>query len=183
VSGKHVEVTPALEDHLAKKVIKIKKFFDGILDVHAILSVEKRQHRAEINIQADGVYLHGDSTSDDMYRSIDVAVSRIQTQLLKYKKKLQNHRLRKTEAPVQARPPIGVMVNVISGEDVHYPEGEPQIIRSRQYTIKPMSLDEAAMQMDLSHQNVLVFLDERTDRVNVLYRRNDGDYELIVPEA
>jgi len=180
VSGKHVDVTPPMEEHIRKGTEKIKKFFDGILDVHAILSVEKRFHRAEINILADGVQLHGVATTDDLYKSIDVALSRIQTQILKHKEKIQNHRLRKK--PVAEKPGIGVKVDILSREDVEFGEKNPTIIRTRRYEMKPMSVDEAAMQMDLIQRDILVFLDEGSSRVNVLYRRQDGDYELFAPE-
>jgi putative sigma-54 modulation protein len=169
-----------MEEHLRKGTEKIKKFFDGILDVQAILSVEKRAHRVEISILADGVNLHGVATTEDLYKSIDVALSRIQTQILKHKEKIQNHRLKKVPDGVE-HPKFGVKVDVLSGEDINFGEKNPTIIRTRSYEMKPMSLDEAAMQMDLIQRTVLVFLDERSNQVNVLYRRDDGDYELFTP--
>jgi putative sigma-54 modulation protein len=178
VSGRHVEVTPALEEHVRKGVEKLAKFSDAILDVKAILSVEKRAHTAEINIQADGYYLNGESTTEDLYKSIDVAMSRIQTQILRHKEKIHNHRIRKGEAPQAS---LDVKVEILSGEDIEHGESHPRVIRSRNYEIKPMSVDEAAMQMDLLGRNVLVFINSENNRLNVLNRQHDGNYELIAP--
>jgi len=168
-----------MEEHIESGIKKIKKFFEGILDVQATLSVEKRVHRAEINIQADGIHLHGEATSNDLYKSIDVALSRIQTQILRHKEKLQNHRLRKKSNG----PTRDVQINVLSGEDISVGDRDPEIIRTRRYEMKPMFLDEAAMQMDLIHESILVFLDQQSNQVNVLCRRSDGNYDLIAPET
>lgn len=179
LSGRHVEITPALEDHVRKGIEKLTKFSDGILEVQAILSVEKLAHRAEINIGADGYSLHGESTTEDLYKSIDVAISRIQTQILRHKEKIRDHRLHKGEAPPAK---LGVQVDVLSGEDIEHGESHPRVIRSRNYAIKPMSVDEAAMQMDLIGQDVLVFINSENNHLNVLSRRKDGNYELIAPD-
>ena len=181
VTGKHVDVTPPMEDQIQKGAAKVKKFFDGILDVQATLTVEKRFQRAEINILADGVHLTGDASTDDLYKSIDVAFSRIQTQLLKYKQKLQDHRSRRSENPTDVRS-LGVKVDVLSGPDLEYGRKNPEIIVSRNYEIKPMSVEEAAMQMDLIEKEVLVFVNDENNRLNVLWRRRDGNYELIDPD-
>jgi putative sigma-54 modulation protein len=180
VSGRHVEITPALEDHVKKGVEKLLKLTDGLIEVDAILSVEKRSHRAELNIQADGYYLHGESTTEDLYKSIDVAISRIHTQVLRHKEKMQNHRLRRKEET--ATKSLDLQVNVLSGEDIELGEKNPRVVRSRNYAVKPMSVDEAAMQMDLMHRDVLVFLNSDNRRLNVLCRRTDGNYDLIAPD-
>lgn len=179
VSGRHVEITPPLEEHVNKGLGKLTRFTETIMDVEAILSVEKRSHRAEINIHADGFHHHGDATSNDLYKSIDVALSRIQTQIVRHKAKLNDHRLRKKEEPIKS---LGMQVDVLSGEDIEMGETNPQIIRSRNFAVKPMSIDEAAMQMDLLAQNVLVFINSESRKLNVLSRRTDGNYDLIAPE-
>lgn len=179
VSGRHVEVTPAIEEVVRKGLEKLTKFSDSIIDVHAILSVEKLAHRAEINIQADGYHIHGESTTEDLYKSIDVAISRIQTQILRHKEKIRDHRVRKGDTPPSN---LGVQFEVLSGEDIEHGKPQPRVINSRDYAIKPMSVDEAAMQMDLIGQDVLVFINSDTNRLNVLSRRKDGNYNLIAPQ-
>lgn len=169
-----------MEEQIQKGATKVKKFFDGILDVQATLTVEKRFQRAEINILADGVHLTGDASTEDLYKSIDVAFSRIQTQLLRYKQKLKNHRTRRASNPTNL-PGLGVKVDVLRGQDLEFGGNNPEIIVSRNYEIKPMSVEEAAMQMDLIEKEVLVFVNDETSRLNVLWRRRDGNYELIDP--
>ncbi|MCA9410377.1 MAG: ribosome-associated translation inhibitor RaiA [Candidatus Omnitrophica bacterium] len=177
VTGKQVEVTPALEDHIREGLEKLTKIFDGNMDAEAVLSVEKRRHTAEINLRAEGYHLHSESNSDDMYKSIDICISRIQTQLYRHKEKMRTKRRKGSENA----PGLGVKVDLLRGEDLEFGTEEPHIVRTRNYEVKPMSVDEAAMQMDLLHQDVLVFINDASNKLNVLYRRRDGNYDLIAP--
>lgn len=179
VTGRHIEITPEIEDHARTGVGKLKRFFDGIIDAQIILSTEKRSKRAEISILADGIHLHGESTTGDLYKSMDTALARIQTQVTKYKEKLKNHRLRrKDQSPPKG---LGLQVDTLHREEVELGESQPQIIRTRNYDLKPMSIDEAVMQMDLIHRDVLVFMNSDTTKLNVICRHKDGNYELIAP--
>ena len=177
VTGKQIEVTPALEDHIREGLEKLTKIFDGNIQAEAVLIVEKRRHTAEINLLAEGYHLHSESSSDDMYKSIDVCISRIQTQLYRHKEKIRAKRRKASENP----PLLGVKVDRLLGEDVEYGAERPHIVRTRNYEVKPMSVDEAAMQMDLLNQDVLVFINDESNRLNVLWRRQDGNYDLIAP--
>lgn len=177
VTGKQLEVTPAMEDHIREGLEKITKFFDGNIVAEAVLNVEKRIHSAEINLLAEGLHLNGECSSEDLYRSIDVAISRIQTQLLRHKEKIRGRRRKVNDAA----PSMGIKIDILRGEDVEYGTAEPRIVRTRNYEVKPMSVDEAAMQMDLLHQEVLVFVNDASNKLNVLCRRRDGNYDLIAP--
>lgn len=177
VTGKQVEVTPAIEDHLRQGLEKITKFFDGRIDAEAVLTVEKRAQWVEINLTAEGLHLHGECTSEDLYKSIDVAISRIQTQLLRHKDRIRTRRRK----AVEGTPGMDVKVDVLRREDVELGAEEHHVVRTRNYEVKPMSVDEAAMQMDLMHQDVLVFINDASNKLNVLCRRRDGNYDLIAP--
>jgi putative sigma-54 modulation protein len=125
--------------------------------------------------------MHGEEATGDMYTSIDKVVDKIERQLRRYKSRiLTTHRVSK-ESPPESY--LQYRVDVIRGEDVDESAESPQIIKSRQFSVKPMSLDEAVMQMDLMNQEFLVYRDSRSERVNVLYRRSDGNYGLIEPEV
>ena len=177
VTGKHVEVTQAMKDHIREGLQKITKFFDGNIQAEAVLTVEKRVRTAEIDLTAEGLHLHGACSSEDLYKSIDVAIARIQTQLLKHKEKIRSRRRKAAENTA----PLGIQVDILRGEDIEYGSDKPSIVRTRNYEVKPMSLDEAAMQMDLLQQDVMVFVNDESNKLNVLCRRRDGNYDLMIP--
>ncbi len=177
VTGKQIEVTRAIENHIREGLEKINKFFDGSIQANAVLTVEKRLQSVEVDLNAEGLHLHGASSSEDLYKSIDVAISRIQTQLLRHKEKIRSRRRKVAENTI----PLGIKVDILRGEDVDYGTEEPHIVRTRNYEVKPMSVDEAAMQMDLLHQDVMVFINDASNKLNVLCRRRDGNYDLVAP--
>jgi putative sigma-54 modulation protein len=170
VNGKNVEVTEALREYADKKVSKIAKFFEkSPRGAQVTLSTERGKHIVDITIQVDGLLLRGEEKTNDMYASIDGAVDKIESQVHKYKTKI-NRRFREENK---------VIVNsVIAQEEV----GEPVIKRSKRVAIKPMSVEEAIMQMDLLAHDFYVFTNGDTDQVNVVYKRKDGHYGLIEPE-
>ncbi|MBU2590933.1 MAG: ribosome-associated translation inhibitor RaiA [Nitrospinota bacterium] len=94
ITGRHVEVTEAIKQHAEDKVKRIKKYMHDVIDVHIILSVEKFRHKAEITVQGDGLTLHGEDVTDDMYASIDSVTSKVETQARKHKEKLKTARVK-----------------------------------------------------------------------------------------
>ena len=146
VKGKNVEVTPALENHVRSKVQKVERMFANhpTASVEAVLRTGKEGHVAEITFQVGGYMLRGESTTDDMYTSINRAMERIEGQLRKFKTKL-NRKLREEKyrvgaewserpEPALADDPAGVA---------------PEIVRTKRFILKPMSADEFVMQMEL----------------------------------
>jgi len=183
ITGRNVEVTDPLKSHVEKKLTHIKKYFDGILDAHVVLNVEKHRHFAEITIHANGITMHGEESTGDMYTSVDKVIDKIERQLRRYKSKLVSHRRRTREGvPAEPEAPLQWRVDVLEAESVESAAASPRIVKTQRFAVKPMSVDEAVMQMDLLHQDFLVYRDSRTNRVSVLYRRNDGDYGLIEPD-
>jgi putative sigma-54 modulation protein len=183
IAGKHVEITDALRTHVTKRMQHIKKYFESIIHVHVVLGVEHHRHMAEVTISANGITMHGEESTDDMYSSIDKVVDKIERQLRRYKDKIiSNHRVPRHGArePLE---PLQMRVDVLHGSDVESSVDTPRVIKSNRFSIKPMSVDEAVMQMDLLHQEFLVYRDSRSNRVNVLYRRADGNYGLIDPDV
>jgi putative sigma-54 modulation protein len=174
VKGKNIEVTDALRDYAEKKVAKIVKFFEkSPLGAQVTLSTERGKHIVDITVQVNGLLLRGEAKTQDMYASIDDAIEKIERQVHKYKTKL-NRKFQKENQVVLApsfTPPAAPKE-----------EFEPQIKRTKRFAIKPMSVEEAVMQMDLLDHDFYVFSNSETDEVNVVYRRKDGNYGLIEPE-
>ena len=175
VTGRHVDITEAMKHYAQQKLDKAIRNIPKVISVHIIMDIERFHHVAEIVILAGhNITISAKESSDDMYSSIDKVVDKIDRQVKKYKEKLTHHRPRSNKG-------ISVTENVLSSERVEELEHEPRVIRTESFEIKPMDVDEAAMQMELSSNAFKVFLNARTDRVNVIYRRNDGDYGLIEP--
>jgi ribosomal subunit interface protein len=173
VNGKNVEVTEALREYADKKVSKVAKFFEkSPRGAQVTLSTERGKHIVDITIQVDGLLLRGEEKTGDMYASIDGAIEKIERQVHKYKTKI-NRRFRDENK---------VVITPGNTSPVQEEAGEPQIKRTKRFAMKPMSVEEAIMQMDLLAHDFYVFTNGETDQVNVVYKRKDGNYGLIEPE-
>ena len=96
LTGRHIEITPALRDYLTNKVTRIERHFDNVTDIHCILTVDKLQHKAEAKINVSGNTLYAESIEDDMYAAIDGRIDKLDRQLKKYKEKLSDHHARES---------------------------------------------------------------------------------------
>ncbi|UOD34006.1 ribosome-associated translation inhibitor RaiA [Deferribacteraceae bacterium V6Fe1] len=172
ITVKNVELTDAIRSYVEKKVSKVKKYFDQVVDVHVVLDVQKNVHMAEILVNAKGVFLKGIEKSEDLYASIDLAIDKIERQLVKYKEKLKSKKLidKKFEAPLK--------LDVYESESF---DDKPVSIITKEIPVKPMDIEEAVMQMDLLNKNFFVFRNAKNSEVNVVYRRDDGNIGLIQP--
>jgi putative sigma-54 modulation protein len=170
VNGKNIEITEALREYAEKKVSKVGKFFEkSPRGAQVTLSTERGKHIVDITIQVNGLLLRGEDKTNDMYASIDGAVEKIERQVQKYKTKI-NRRFREDNKVV--------IMPSISQEEA----AEPQVKRTKRFAMKPMSVEEAIMQMDLLSHDFYVFTNDETEQVNVVYKRKDGNYGLIEPE-
>jgi len=177
IKGKNIEVTKALRDYAEKKVSKIQRFFEGdMIDAQVTMGIEKGLHIVEVTMQINGLLLRGEEKTGDMYASVDGAVDKIERQIRKYKTRI-NRRLRQigTHLVEAAFTPEGPE----AAEEV---EEEARIVRTKRFAMKPMSVQEAVMQMELLGHDFYVFSNAETEEVNVVYRRKDGNYGLIEPE-
>ncbi|ADL08343.1 ribosome hibernation-promoting factor, HPF/YfiA family [Thermosediminibacter oceani] len=174
VSGKNFEVTPALREYAEKKIGKLGRHFNHLnndnLEAQVTLHVEKDRHIVEVTIPVNDIILRGEEETQDMYSSIDLVVDKLNRQIEKYKTKLTKA-LRKNSNKNDA---------VVESEIPE--ENEPRIVKVKRFAVKPMSVDEAVLQMDLLGHDFFVFVNAETDEINVVYKRKDGDYGLIVPE-
>jgi putative sigma-54 modulation protein len=176
VTFRHMEVSEPLRAYFEEKLARVKKYIEEPIDAQAVLSVEKKiRHSAEVTLNAKGIAIKGSEQTNDMYAAIDAVVDKIERQLRRYKEKIKRHK------PLSGRE-RQVEKTVYAAESIDEGEGEPIIIQSRSFFVKPMSVEEAVMQMDLLNKNFLVFSDANSEEINVVYRRKDGNYGLIVPQ-
>ncbi|MCL2761003.1 MAG: ribosome-associated translation inhibitor RaiA [Desulfuromonadales bacterium] len=171
---RHIDPSDALKSYVEEKLERVKKYVDEPITAQAYLTVEKIRHIAEITIGAKGVTIKASEASNDMYASIDVVIDKIERQLRRYKERIKAHN------PAEVLKSRKGKKTVVQAESLEQ-QKEPVIIRSEPIIIKPMSVDEAVMQMDLMHKDFFVFTDAASEEINVIYRRKDGNYGLIEP--
>lgn len=168
-TGKNIEITEALKDVVSKKVSKLEKYFKQDVEAHSVLSVQKEIQKFELTIPFKGGILRAEEESDDMYKSVDLVLDKIERQIRKQKTKLQ----RKLQGES--------LVFSFIEEDKTLKE-ESKIVRTKKFAMKPMSSEEAILQMELLGHSFFVYMDGETSDVNVVYKRKDGNYGLIEPD-
>ena len=169
--GKNIEVTPALKEHAEKKIGRLGRIMD-IDKVTVTLIAEGNREKAEVSMMIKGYLLRGEDSGQDVFAAIDTVVDKLEKQLVKYKEKLQ--RKTKTDKGKIAEAAV---------EEVAYAEPDDEVVRTKRFQVKPMTVDEAIMQMNMIGHSFFVFSNsENEEEINVVYVRNDGKYGLIVPE-
>ncbi len=177
IKGKHIDVTDSIEDYIKKKMKKLEKYYDQIMDATATVSIEKNRQIFEVTLQARRAIIRAEEESDNMYTSIDRVVEKLERQIIKYKEKLysktsgEHNRIREMVNPEDETSKS----DALDDDDV-------RIVKTKRFVIKPMSPEEASLQMELLGHNFYVFNNEGTDQFNVIYKRKDGNYGLIEPE-
>jgi len=96
LTGHHVEITPALRTYVTSKLARLERHFEQLIDIHCILTVEKLRHRAEANVNLKGATLFADATEDDMYKSIDMMIDKLDRQVKRHKGKLTDRHTTET---------------------------------------------------------------------------------------
>jgi len=175
VTGRHLDVTPAIKEYAASKVEHIGMDFPRILSAHFIVEVDKFRHIAElILVCSSHITIEAREVSEDLYASIDRVVDKVARQMRKYKTKIQNHRPRSYDTRH--------LDEHVLTHDLHEDEGRHHVVRTEKFPVKPMSVEEAVLQLELaSSRQFLVFINADDQKVNVIYRRKNGDFGLILP--
>ncbi|MDQ3865914.1 MAG: ribosome-associated translation inhibitor RaiA [Actinomycetota bacterium] len=174
VKGKNVELSPALKDYAQKKLGKLERHLNDSARVELELAAERNpsigsSQIAEATVWTKGPVLRARESSHDMKASIDLLADKLERQA---------HRLRDKRRRAHTRhhePATGVSTPGDAGGRV--------IVKTKQFSVKPMSAEEAVLQLELIGHDFFVFQNAETNDVNVLYRRRDGDYGLIEPQV
>jgi len=169
VTFRNMDPSETLKAYSSEKCLRLSKYVSKPTDIHVVLAKQKYRSRAEIKITHGGVVMKGAENGEDMYSSIDLALDKVERQLRKLKDKRREHR---SSQSVTVR--HGIVSHELAGDE----EGA-RIVNSEEFSAKPMSIDEAVMQMDVANNDFLVFINSSTQEVNVIYKRRDGDVGLI----
>jgi len=187
IEGKNIKLTGALKDYINDKFSRLRKHYEHILKEHDIrvkLSTAKNpritnNNITEVTIFLDGKIIRSEHASEDMYASIDLVSDKLERQLHKYKDKVyrsQQHKERPSPNPEMT----GILLESNNNKNSKH-SYEGKIIKSKKFRLHPLTPEEATVQLDLISHDFYVFISSKTNQINIIYRRKDGDYGLIEP--
>lgn len=178
ITGRQVEVTPALRKYTEGKLKKLEKLLGAPVDAHAVLVIEKHRHRAEIQVRSRSAVLSGDGETEDLYATIGIVAEKLERQALRHKEK--NHGRKKRAG--RKEPGVAERRPAAESRAESEERRSPRIVRSERHRLKPFSPEDAALELEATGEDILVYRDASTYRVNVVYRRGDGSFGLVDPE-
>ncbi len=178
VKGRNINVTEPLREYAVEKVTKVTRYFDRIIKTEIVMSVEKNpkiqeNQVVEVTIHSSWPLIRAKESSNDMYQAIDLVTDKLE------------RRIKQMKAKVIDRAQHGgnhLKVPVAPPQEAEEEE-EFSIVRSKSFMLKPMTPEEATLQMDLLGHSFYVFINADTGDTNVVYKRRDGNYGLIEPEG
>ena len=171
VKGRNLEITPAIRAYAEEKLSRLTRYLENIVSMHVVLSVNKHRQITEVTLRVRDLTIRAEDESDDLYSSIDLVAEKLERQILRYKERIMAHAARGGNRGGRA------VALAPTGEE------EPKVVKTKRFAVKPATVDEAILQMNLLGHNFYVFRNAATEEVNVIYRRRDGHYGLIEPES
>lgn len=176
VRGKNLEVTDSVRDYVTRKLAKLERFFHNILDAVVHFYLERGLIKVEVTMSASGIVIRGESSGPDWRTAFDAVIDKLERQIKRHKEKLKKKgALRKEEVESME---TGEFALVESGKEASEP-GPGEIVKTKEFVLRPMSLEDAILQMEFLGHNFFVFKDLDEERVKVVYKRKDGNYGLI----
>ena len=184
VQGRNIDITDAIHQYVQEKIAKATSHFSHLAsEVDINLSVERNprissSHSAEVTLYANGKVIRAQESSENMYASIDRVADKLARQLRKFKERNGTDRTKhrpKTSVAVTRQAPV-TPPNVD-----REPELPPEIVRSKYFSMPPMTVSDALHQLELVDHDFFVFRNSDTNEINVIYERNHGGYGVICP--
>lgn len=182
IRGENIEVTPALRDYVEKKVGRVEKYFSNTPNatVHVNLKVyNDRTAKVEITIPMPNLVLRAEEKNPDMYAAIDVIADKLERQIRKYKTRVN----RKHRANGNGADLFEFVETEVATDTEETEENDLELVRTKRFDLKPMDSEEAILQMNMLGHTFFVYTNAETNQPNVVYKRKDGRYGLIEPNA
>ncbi len=158
------------KEYVEDKMKKLDKYIDTPAEARVVLQVEKFRNTAEISLLADGMNINSKEEAKDMHLAIDEAVDKLERQLKKHKEKIRTHK------------PGGKETGTLGGEasaEEFVDAASPRVVETKKVLLKPMSVEDAVLQMEETKNRFVVYRDSNTENVHVMYRREDGSLAVI----
>lgn len=174
IRGENIEITKAIQEYVNEKLSRITKYIGIDENPRAVVVVNVKGHRqkVEVTIPLKNVILRAEETREDLYAAIDVVVDKLERQIRKNKTKLQSKKLKEKMSK-------SLMLDAIEPEE---DDNEGKIVKRKKVEVKPMSEEEAILQMELLEHQFYIFKDSETDKIAVVYQRKEGNYGIIESE-
>ncbi len=174
VRGDNVKVTEAIENYVKDKLKRIDKYIGDNEHVKAtaVINVKNHNQKVEITIPLKSFIIRAEETRDDLYAAIDVVVDKLERQIRKNKTKLQSKKVKEYSSKEF----------VIDEIESYENEEDEKIVKRKKIEVKPMSEEEALLQMELLGHQFYIFKDAETSKVSVVYKRKEGNYGIIESE-
>lgn len=166
---KRAHLTDQFKERLDRKMAKLSKFFDEDANAKVVVSTVRDKESVEVTVTSKGLLFRSEETAEDMVDSLEAVMDSLTRQILRNRKKLQD-RVKKTPVELESSDPV---------EE----EEEFQLVRTKTFPVRFMSVEEAILQMNLLGHTFFLFRNEVTREINVVYRRNDGNYGVLEPES
>lgn len=166
IRGNKIDVTEAIDNYIKEKLSRLDKYLDDNDEVEAkaVISTRGKDQKVEVTIWSGKYNIRAEETNEDLYSAIDLVIDKLERQFKKYKGKITSKKVK-----------MAVMPEI---EDL-LEEDEQKIVRRKEVFLKPIDEEEAITQMELLGHTFFVFKNVDTDKINVVYKRNDGDYGII----
>ena len=167
VTCRHCELGPELKAHVDSKIEGLARYFDRVDEAHIVFTTEGHRCIADITVHASRAVISSEQTADDLRSAFDRSLDKVERQIRRYKERIRNHKGVETTADV-AMSSAGASMEELG-------------IVPEKLASKTMTPAEAFVELDELKVAFLVFMNSETDRINVIYRRDDGDYGLVEP--
>ena len=179
ISGKSAQLDEREREYADKKLQRLSRYFSSAREAHLTYGKLRNWHVVEVQLDLDGTLLRAEERRDDARAAIDAVSDKLEQQVRRLKEKIK-HRKGRANAHTVA----SLLAEAPDGEDLNGEEASlPGVVRQKRFAIRPMTVEEASLQIDLLNHDFFVFLNADTAEVNVLYRRREGDYGLLEVEA
>ncbi|MCL4477725.1 MAG: ribosome-associated translation inhibitor RaiA [Deltaproteobacteria bacterium] len=163
---RHIPPSDAVKQYAEEKIKKIASNLKEPVEIHIIFLQEKKNNAVELTLTSPGTELHAKEEGIDMYAAIDIIYDKLSKQITKLKEKKKNHYASRS-------------IKHIAQEEDNSEESDIVVIPDKEYFIKPMTTEEAVLQLDIVKESFLVYLDAEEQKVNVIFKKDDGNYGLI----
>lgn len=182
VRGKNIEMTDGLKAYTEKRLQKLARYMPNLREAIVREGVERNQHRVEVTLEGDGIMLRGEERSDNMYASVDLVFEKLEQRVKKFKDRHSHHSHHDKSVRTNVAAKNFTPFEEILPAETEMEDNRPHVVREKRVTMKPMVAEDAARMMELIDHDFYVFLDSDSNQVQVIYRRDDGNYGLIMPK-
>ncbi len=172
VRGRNIEISEVMRNYVTKKLSKLERFFDRLMDATVNFTLERGRIKVESTLTASGIVIRGEAVGPDWRSALDEVMDKLERQVKRYKERLGKRGVLRREAVVE-----------FEKEEVEEPALPPvdKVARVKEFVLRPMSIEDAILQMELLGHTFFIFKDLDKNKVQVVYKREDGNYGLIDP--